>query len=381
MSNLPLRVPGTIVAALLVLTLGALSAPKSYAQKLRSTLGDQQEDLVGRVDQALSVDDPAGRIVALDAIIQSKPDPSTLPFIYQAYALTYLAAKDNDKTIEFAKKVLATNPNDADALSAMLTVAVNKKDYDTVVSCLPGLVAASKAAGDTEYAKQNRDEAAKTLPFAEYQVYQAIAQAPDSATQVRYAGVYLKTLPAPSNPDEANRAAIVGQAAAQGLVHMEPAAAISAGEELLAAAPDNLPLLLTMGGIYAEHGRGSQLAKGMEDSRHAIQLLKAEIASPPANAPPNWQQTQDENMGLAWNQIGQIQMKRDETGQAIDSFVTARKLLEGNRDQEAIVLYWLGFAYAKVGMRQRARSVLGDCIQLRGRTEGQCRQVLMKVMS
>lgn len=355
--------------ALRMLAIVGFCATALVGQSLRLVVTDEQ--ISEKVTRAMYDDDLNKRLSALDAIMQSNPSAASLPLLNQAYTLTYFNAKNYDKTIEYGEKVLATNPDDAETLAAVVNAAAEKKDYARVMQYAPNVAKALKTAGDTDYAKENRDLAAKTMPFIEYQGFQAVTQTTDPAQQVSYAQTFLKTMP------NSQYAPQIRQAAAVALGKMSQQAASTAGEAFLATDPDSVPVLLTLAGMYAEKGRGASLNRGVAHARHAIELLKAQ--TPPANAPADWEANRKANIGLAYEHIGFIQMKQENTEASIQSLKTARGLLAGNPTWEPIVTYRLGFAYAKEQMYSSAKPVLNRCVQLGGSTAGACRDILQKI--
>jgi len=320
------------------------------------------EATVSAINNATTEPDLAKRIALLDALRKSTP-AAAAPFLDEVYASAYYSAKDYPKAIEWGEKVLATHPDDAETLATLVNAAAQLKDTTRLLGYAADVQAAAKMAGDTEYAKSNRDLAAKTLPFVEYSSYQGVQAAADPEQQVALAAKFFTALP------ESQSAAAVGQIAAQALGKLPLAAAQSSGEALVAKSPDNVPLLLTLAGLDSDKGKGADLARGIAHARHAIELLKTQTA--PAGAVCV--------LGYAYNTIGYTYMRQEQTGKAIEEFKTARDLVAANPQMNAIVLYRLAYAYAVAKQYRAAKPVVGACIQLHGVTEAQCKELAGKI--
>ncbi|MHB8735519.1 MAG: hypothetical protein ACYC6M_09480 [Terriglobales bacterium] len=328
------------------------------------------EATVSAINNATTEPDLAKRIALLDALQKSTP-AAAAPFLDEVYASAYYGAKDYPKAIEWGEKVLATHPDDAETLATLVNAAAQLKDTTRLLGYAADVQAAAKMAGDTEYAKSNRDLAAKTLPFVEYSSYQGVQAAADPEQQVALAAKFFAALP------ESQSAAAVGQIAAQALGKLPLAAAQSSGEALLAKSPDNVPLLLTLAGLDSDKGKGADLARGIAHARHAIELLKTQTA--PAGAAADWDASRKASMGYAYNTIGYTYMRQEQTGKAIEEFKTARDLVAANPQMNAIVLYRLAYAYAVAKQYRAAKPVVGACIQLHGVTEAQCKELAGKI--
>jgi predicted Zn-dependent protease len=73
-------------------------------------------------------------------------------------------------------------------------------------------------------------------------------------------------------------------------------------------------------------------------------------------------------------------MKQDKTAAAIPELKSASVLLKGQDDQQyAIVMYRLGFAYAKLNKVSEAREVLQEAVKISGPVQQPAQDLLAKV--
>jgi hypothetical protein len=73
-------------------------------------------------------------------------------------------------------------------------------------------------------------------------------------------------------------------------------------------------------------------------------------------------------------------MKQDKTTAAIPELKSAAALLKGEDDQQyAVVLYRLGFAYAKLNKTTEARDVLSEGVKIQGPLRSMTQELLAKV--
>jgi F420-0:gamma-glutamyl ligase len=73
-------------------------------------------------------------------------------------------------------------------------------------------------------------------------------------------------------------------------------------------------------------------------------------------------------------------MKQEKTAAAVPELKSAAALLKGEDDQQyAVVLYRLGFAYAKLSKTTEAREVLTEAVTIKGPLQAMSQDLLTKV--
>jgi lipopolysaccharide biosynthesis regulator YciM len=84
--------------------------------------------------------------------------------------------------------------------------------------------------------------------------------------------------------------------------------------------------------------------------------------------------------GVAHSTLGYAYMKQDKTAAAIPELRSAAALLKGQDDQQySVVLYRLGFAYAKLAKTSEARDVLTEAVKIQGPMQSMSQELLAKV--
>src|ERR1700692_1150499 len=147
---------------------------------------------------------------------------------------------------------------------------------------------------------------------------------------------------------------------------------IAYGEKTLTANPNSLPALLLMAGTYVDDAKPGSLAKAVTYSQKAIAVAKDD--DPDADKPRKL------SAGMAHSILGYAYIKQDKTPASISEFRAGAALLKGQDDQQySIVLYRLGFAYAKLKRVHEARDVLAEAVKIPGPVQNMSQDLLAKV--
>jgi tetratricopeptide (TPR) repeat protein len=143
-------------------------------------------------------------------------------------------------------------------------------------------------------------------------------------------------------------------------------------EKTLAANPNSLVALLELASFYSEDAKPGSAAKAVGYAQKAIAVANPD--SPDADA------TRKLSAGVAHSTLGYAYMKQEKTAAAIPELKSAAVLLKGQNDvQYAIVLYRLGFAYAKLIRNTEARDVLLEAVKIPGPVQSMSQDLLNKV--
>jgi tetratricopeptide (TPR) repeat protein len=143
-------------------------------------------------------------------------------------------------------------------------------------------------------------------------------------------------------------------------------------EKTLAANPNSLVALLELASFYSEDAKPGSAAKAVGYAQKAIA-----VANPDA---PDADATRKLSAGVAHSTLGYAYMKQEKTAAAIPELKSAAVLLKGQNDvQYAIVLYRLGFAYAKLIRNTEARDVLLEAVKIPGPVQSMSQDLLNKV--
>ena len=147
---------------------------------------------------------------------------------------------------------------------------------------------------------------------------------------------------------------------------------VSFGEKTLAANPKLSPALLLLASFYSDDPKAGSLAKAISYSQKALDVAKADAAD--ADKPRKLA------AGVAHSTLGYAYMKQDKTVAAIPELRSASALLKGaGRSADLVVLYRLGFAYAKLSKTSEAREVLTEAVKIQGPMQSMSQDLLAKV--
>ena len=143
------------------------------------------------------------------------------------------------------------------------------------------------------------------------------------------------------------------------------------GEKTLATDPNNLSALLLLANAYVDDAKPGSLAKSVTYAQRAIAAAKADA--------PDADKAHKVSAGAAHSTLGYAYMKQDKTAAAIPELRAATVLLRDQSDQDAIALYRLGFAYAKLRRVDEARQVLAEAVKIPGPVQKPAQDLLLKV--
>jgi tetratricopeptide (TPR) repeat protein len=114
------------------------------------------------------------------------------------------------------------------------------------------------------------------------------------------------------------------------------------------------------------------VGKAVTHAQRALVVAKADA--------PDADRSRKLSAGVAHSTLGYAYMKEEKTAAAIPELRSAAALLKGQDDQQyAVVLYRLGFAYAKLSKTTEAREVLTEAVKIQGPLQPMTQDLLTKV--
>jgi tetratricopeptide (TPR) repeat protein len=198
--------------------------------------------------------------------------------------------------------------------------------------------------------------------------YNGVAAEQDSKKCVTLASEYDAAFPDGKFADQVHQVAITS------LLQARDFAGVSKyGEAALAANPNNVSTLALLAYALAEDQspRSPYITKSMEHARKAIELGKADS--------PDTPRAMRLSVGLAYSALGYCLMKQEKTAAAIPEFKTASELLKDEPGSREVVLFRMGYAYAKLKKPAEARELLNQVIAMKGPFEGEAKKVLTQM--
>lgn len=312
--------------------------------------------------------DPQKRIAMLnDFVKQFASDKMALAFGYQLLAQQYQMTGDMAKAIEAAEQAYAAVPDNVDIVTTVVSVAQAGKNNAKALeyACKGGaLINSIGKEGDSAAAKFEREKYQQQYDFFETAAYNTIAGEDDPKARMAYIDQYTAAFPKSKFTQN------VMQFAMLSLQQMnQPAKFAEFGEKLLASNPDDLATLVMLADVFAQEQSGAHFAKAAEYAHRAIELAKTK---------PDDKQAQF-SAAIAHSSLGAVLMRQEKTLPAIAELKLAEPLLKNDNDAGGMVLYYLGFGYAKLQKLPEAKVALGDCVKLTGAYRQPCKDVLDKV--
>jgi tetratricopeptide (TPR) repeat protein len=251
------------------------------------------------------------------------------------------------------------------------------KDYTKVVDCsvrggdVYNSIGKQKPEGmsDQDFAEQSTAEKSaeeNSYNFLEAAAYDAIVNESDARKRMDYIERFTPAFPKSRFEDSIGSYAMLSLSQLNDMPRL-----VSYGEKALAANPNSLPTLLLLANAYADDSKPGSLPKAITYAQKAITVAKADA--------PDADNSRKVSAGVAHSTLGYAYMKQDKTVAAIPELKTAAGLLKPEPQQEAVALYRLGYAYAKLGRVTESRSVLNEAVQIPGPVQQPSRDLLLKV--
>lgn len=307
-----------------------------------------------------------------DFVKQYSSDKMAVAFGNQLLAQQYQTNGDMAKAMEAAEQAYAAVPTNIDIITTAVTVAQSGKnnakalDYackgGTLINSI-GKDAGSDAAA-VEHAKFEKEKYQQQYDFFETAAYNSVANEDNAKTRMGYIDQFTASFPKSKFTQN------VMQFAMLSLQQMnQPAKFAEFGEKLLASNPDDIGTLVMLASVFATEQSGAHFAKASEYARRAIDLAKAK---------PDDKQIQF-SAAVAHSSLGTILMRQEKTLPAITELKLAEPLLKDDNDAGGMVLYYLGFGYAKLQKYPEAKAALNECVKLTGAYKAPCEDILGKV--
>jgi tetratricopeptide (TPR) repeat protein len=333
--------------------------------------------------QAITAEQDSGKKITMyeDFVQKYSSNPAAVAYGNWQLSQAYQAAGDLQKALDSGDKAVAAAPQNLDILVSQGSVAQQMKnnaklmDYVAKGGAVCGSVGKdTKPAGmsDEDFARQASEEKSANQDncnFFESSGFNAIASETDAKSRMAYIEKYTAAFPGSIYQDQVSSYAMYTLGPGQ---LNDPARLVAFGEKTLASNLDSLPALLLLASFYSDDAKAGSLAKAIAYSQKAIAVAKPDAAD--ADKPRKL------SAGVAHSTLGYAYMKQDKTPAAIPELRAAAALLKGQDEQQySVVLYRLGFAYAKLSKTSEAREVLTEAVKIQGPMQSMSQELLAKV--
>ena len=327
-----------------------------------------------KASAAINAETDAQKRVAMlnDFVKQYSSDKMAVAFGNQLLAQQYQTNGDMAKAMDAAEQAYAAVPTNVDIITTAVSVAQIGKNNAKALeyACKGGALINSigKDAGSdpaaVEHAKFERGKYDQQYDFFETAAYNSVANEDNAKARMGYIDQYTASFP------KSKFSQNVMQFAMLSLQQMnQPAKFAEFGEKLLSSNPDDITTLVMLASVFAQEQSGAHFVKGSEYARHAIELAKAK---------PDDKQVQF-SAAIAHSALGAIMMRQEKTLPAITELKLAEPALKEDPEAGGMVLYYLGFGYAKLQKLPEAKAALGDCVKRTGAYQAACKDTLDKV--
>ncbi|HLW86058.1 MAG TPA: hypothetical protein VKR60_12645 [Candidatus Sulfotelmatobacter sp.] len=316
-----------------------------------------------------------------DFVQKYAANPAAVAYGNWQISQAYQASGDFQKGLDYGDKALAASPHNLDILVGQASMAQQSKnnakllDYAVkggVVCASIGKQAKPDGVSDEEFARTAADEkssAQSNCDFLETSGFNAIQTETDPHNRLDYIEKFSAAFPESKFKDQVSSYAM--ETLGPGQLNDMPRL-IAYCEKILATNPNSLVALLELASFYSEDAKPGGAAKAVGYAQRAITVANPDAADADA--------TRKLSAGVAHSTLGYAYMKQEKTAAAIPELKTAAALLKGQNDvQYAIVLYRLGFAYAKLIRNSEAREVLVEAVKIPGPVQAMSQELLNKV--
>jgi tetratricopeptide (TPR) repeat protein len=333
--------------------------------------------------QAITSEQDATKKLAMyaDFVQKYASNPAAVAYGNWQISQAYQASGDFQKGLDYGDKALAGSPHNLDILVGQASMAQQAKNNAKLLdyAVKGGEVCASIGKGakpeggsDEEFARQVAEEkkaAQSSCEFLETSGFNAIQTEPDAHNRLDYIEKFSATFPESKFKDQV--ASYAMETLGPGQLNDMPRL-IAYCEKTLTTNPNSLVALLELASFYSEDAKPGSAGKAIGYAQRAIVVANPDAADADT--------TRKLSAGVAHSTLGYAYMKQEKTSAAIPELKSAAALLKGQNDvQYAIVLYRLGFAYAKLSRNTEAREVLMEGVKIAGPVQSMSQDLLNKV--
>ncbi len=303
-------------------------------------------------------------------------NPVAVAYGHSQLAQQAMARGDNAEAVEHGEKSLAALPNNMEMLVAQVTATMALKAHEkTVTYAAAGGTAFNGIGKGTppegmapeQYAMRSEEEKRTHQPsydFLESAAFNAITSEQDPKTRAGMIELYTSAFPGSKFEEQVTQYAVYTLQQLRDKPRL-----IAYGEKALAANPESVPVLILLAETYSEDPKS--LAKAADYARKAIAAAQGDDPSADAQ--------RKVLAGSAHGVLGNVLLSQGNTAGAITELSKAAGALGREPNALSVVLYRLGFAYAKLRRYTQAREVLMRAVGVDGPMQQASRELLAKV--
>jgi tetratricopeptide (TPR) repeat protein len=301
----------------------------------------------------------------------------------QLYVQTYLAQKNYPKVFEYGDKVLALDPEDLPAASAMARAAVETNDTEKLFGTgtkVAAIIAGYQAKPAPEGTSADQWTQTKTsaianaqgdIGYIQYSMIQVAYKTQDNSARAALFERYVAAFPESPYTGTARNQIAISYQQAQNTPKM-----IDSAQKALDADPNDVSMLILLCDYWSDNGQ--QLDKAASDAQKALDVLQ-QAKKPDGVSDDDWQKQVTLEKGIAYSSLGEIYVVKGRNPAAIDAFKQAKPLLKASDYYYGRNLYRLGFTLAKMQRLPEARVVLTEAVSVNSPYKARAKETLAKI--
>jgi len=329
-----------------------------------------------------SEQDPQKKLALYEDFVKKfSENPAAVAYGNWQLSQAYQGTGDLQKALDYGDKALAGSPHNLDILVSQASIAQQAKNNTKLVDyaskggevcTLMSKRAKPENMSAEDFARQLTEEKSSvqnSCDFLENSGFNVITSESDPKSRMADIEKFTAAFPESKFQDQVSSYAMFTLGPGQ---LNDPARLVAFGEKTLASNPNSLPALLLLGSFYSDDPKPGSIGKAVTYAQKALVVAKADA--------PDADKSRKLSAGVAHSTLGYAYMKQEKTAAAIPELRSAAALLKGQDDQQyAVVLYRLGFAYAKLSKTTEAREVLTEAVKIQGPLQPMTQELLTKV--
>ncbi len=329
-----------------------------------------------------SEQDPQKKLALYEDFVKKfSENPAAVAYGNWQLSQAYQGTGDLQKALDYGDKALAGSPHNLDILVSQASIAQQAKNNTKLVDyaskggevcTLISKRAKPENMSAEDFARQLTEEKSSvqnSCDFLENSGFNVITSESDPKSRMADIEKFTAAFPESKFQDQVSSYAMFTLGPGQ---LNDPARLVAFGEKTLASNPNSLPALLLLGSFYSDDPKPGSIGKAVTYAQKALVVAKADA--------PDADKSRKLSAGVAHSTLGYAYMKQEKTAAAIPELKSAAALLKGQDDQQyAVVLYRLGFAYAKLSKTTEAREVLTEAVKIQGPLQPMTQELLTKV--
>jgi hypothetical protein len=348
----------------LTLLVFALALPAASQRHRIEEINAEKPD--GKLlQQIMQENDAAKRTALLEQFTTEFGQAKEIPWVLEQLQVAYVKANDPDKILIAGDKLLAVDPNDAEAAMQCLKAAESKKDGAlvrkyamTTSTAARKMAAAPQPQGGDEVAawKASVDYAKQVDSYADYALYRAAVESRDPKVTIDLAEALRQQSP---NSDYAGKLALPLFIAYR---QVDPPKAITFAEQTLATDQSSEDMLLVVADSYAQQNK--EPAKIHAYSAKIVEIMGSK-AQPEGMSDADWNNRKTVVTGLAHYMTGKLYYMEKNYAKADTELRAALPMAETKAAVKPEVLFFLGFANYQLKKPQDAANYYKACAAIK----------------